>query len=285
MHCDYLNITVPESDCFEVSTKLVELMASVGATAVTDELFKLVSGGTLKHAAKRNFHFYSASGDMLHVLRTCGLYDDFLSVFAEHPHRVTRIDVALDLEVPPQPLLDQMYADACNDSFRLTRKRLNHVKKIRSVNFEGVDTGTNYFGGRSAEVRARVYDKQHQLHESGYDCPHPQVRYELTATNKVGISLRDAHQPEPLFWHYMSGLLPPPANAPDWVPCYGSYELPKRDLLLPVELLKRKVECSLDVASLLKFAHDAGPYGMAVLKRELDARYAAIYDDKLGLAS
>lgn len=275
MHCDYLNVSVPETDSSAVDKKIVRLMCDIGAVAITDELFKIIggSGGTLKHVTKRGFSFYSASGSLLTSLRSFGLYNDFLSVFSDHPHRVTKIDVAHDLPCSSQPLLDDIYLRANSGEIKLTRKGLNHVKKQFSVGVDGFDTGTVYLGARTAEVRARVYDKQQERLDKGFPWDDgPTTRFELTATNKVGISLKDAAEPSALFWRFMSDLLPAPANAPEWVPGGIGFVMPGRPDVLPVDLLKRKVSQSPEVQILLDLAADCGPKGLDMLFRLMRQR-------------
>ena len=177
----------------------------------------------------------SASGIAVSALRDAGLWSEYLRVFASDSHRVTRLDVALDVLVPAPGLLQSLYKRASSGEVALTRKALNPARHLRSIMSPGVtgeDTGTIYLGGKTAEVKARVYDKRHERIASGFPDPGPWLRAELTVTAAVGISLKDAWEPAPVFWHFMTqaldGIISRPVNVATWVPGGIGFDLPKR---------------------------------------------------------
>ena len=109
-----------------------------------------------------------------------------------------RLDVALDVLVPAPGLLQSLYKRASSGEVALTRKALNPARHLRSIMSPGVtgeDTGTIYLGGKTAEVKARVYDKRHERIASGFPDPGPWLRAELTVTAAVGISLKRCLEP------------------------------------------------------------------------------------------
>jgi hypothetical protein len=120
-------------------------------------------------------------------------------------------------------------------------------------------------GARSSEVRAIIYDKQNERLDKGFPDPGPLTRFELTVTGKLSPSLRDVVEPEPMYWKFMSGVLPPPANCPDWDGQASGFELPPPVAHLPFALLKRKVEESPDIQHALDLASRLGPHGLDVL--------------------
>jgi hypothetical protein len=123
-------------------------------------------------------------------------------------------------------------------------------------------------------VYAKVYDKQAERIDKGFDCDGPCTRYELSVTSKVGVSLADVISPDAMFWRFMSKVLDPPPSVPEWVASdHEDYKLPTRADLLPAELLSRKVETSAEIGSLLALADTIGPEGFNYLLSRLKARH------------
>jgi hypothetical protein len=285
MHCDYLNVTVPDTHSHSVLREITALLIGIGAVRGNEALWRLGSG-TLRIEPKRGFVTCSASGAVLESLRAADRYMDYLSVFADGPHRVTKMDIALDrYHDLSAPILCDVYDRATGSGIALTRKRIQpqHVRKLFSPGADGVDTGTVYLGARTSEVRARVYDKQHQLQGLGVPCPTPITRYELTITDKSGASLRVAAEPEPAFWHYMSGVLPAPSNVLPFVRETVGFDLPKRVGRLPAALLAERVASSAEIGLLLDLAGECGPHGLDYLLRQIRKRHAR--DSSVSLAS
>lgn len=118
--------------------------------------------------------------------------------------------------------------------------------------------GTVYLGGRSAEVKARVYDKRQERIARGYPDPGPWLRAELTVTGAVGVSLKDVWSPAPVFWHFMAstlkGIAACPVDVPEWVPGGVGFSLPPRPVLDPVQRLARRLERSTELQDLCSLA-------------------------------
>ena len=266
MHVDYLNVTVPETDAPSPERAIRSILAEVGAESVKAGLWKLQgSWGSFKLEPVGKVRRFSASGGVLDAVRAAGLYGTFLAAFQDVPHRVTLMDVAHDVAGADAPSAVMALKEriVSGPGVGLTRKRL----RPGQFHFElGVDhqrreTGTVYLGQRTAEVRARIYDKGHEMRSKGRGDPGDLLRYELTVTGKVGVSLKDASVPEPLFWHYMRHVLTPPEGVADWVPGGLGYALPPKIALLPAEALRRKVENSTELESWGLLADSLGPQG------------------------
>lgn len=218
----------------------------------------------------------SASGTALAVLRSVRAYTDYLRVLSSDVHRLTRLDVALDVLVDAPPLLEVLYSRAKAGGVSLTRKALDpvrHVSRWQSPDSAGLDTGTVYLGGKTAEVRARVYDKRLERLVSGLPDPGPWLRAELTVTSAMGISLKDAWEPAPVFWHFMAGVLEGvvtrPSAVPAWVPGGDSvgFALPPRPVLDPMQRLERRLEHSSDLQDLCELARSIRGGAILVYRR------------------
>lgn len=273
--CDYLNVTVPTDRADDVLSEILPLFSLLGLAGERFGkvlLHRTEEGGTFRFEDKDRFWMFGASGVALATLRAAELYPSYLGAFAGVPHRVTRLDLAYDIGYPAPPLLSDLYTKAHSETgVKLTRKRVlpKNVSFITSRDPEGRDTGTLYLGARTAEVRAKVYDKrQERFQKTGQLLSHDWTRYELTVTGKAGASLRDAHSPSALFWKFMTEVVgrDRPSDVPEWVPCEGGYELPDKVSLLPAEVLKRSLERSAEVAQWLVLADQLGPHGRAWLK-------------------
>jgi hypothetical protein len=278
MHCDYLNITVPEDASGGVTQEVLKIVSAVGAQAVTRGLYKLATGGTYKVDDKLGFSFFSASGDMLSALRGSDSFASYLSAFASVPHRVSNMHVAHDLHGSDSPaILKALVKKARSGAgIKLTRKKLNpqtQVKSILSQSVDGRETGSVYLGSRTAEVRAIVYDKQNERLQRASVVVPPCTRFELSVSGKVGVSLRDAQLPDAVFWHFMRDVLPVPSGVPDWAPNGVFFELPAKVALLPATALKKLIQDSPQVEQMFRLADSVGPKGYEYMLRLINDQY------------
>ena len=282
MHCDWANISIPETCERDVLKSITPILHAVGAVAITDEVWKIASGGTFKRNVRNDFSVYGCSGVFLSELRSSGFFTDFFSEFIGVPHRVTKMDIAHDVSAYSPPILNDIYSRAVAGGVSLTRKKIrpNQVRKLFSPGHDGVDTGTVYLGNRTSEVHCKIYDKAHERYCAGAveSFGDPLTRYELSFTSKAGATLDDIFSPEGAFWHYMSDVLTPPDPKPEWVKRAEGYALPKKKVLLPAELLKRKIEFHPEFDSLLRLAHECGPNGFNYLVRLLGTRYDSLVE-------
>lgn len=273
MHCDWVNISIPDSSYDEVYSELMPILYNLGelhAVRLAQSVLYRFAGstGTFKETSKKGFTIFGASGAFLGLLRANGSFDDYLSCFAGRPHRVTKMDVAHDVPVDARPVLSKLYAKCKAGKVALTRKTISpgQFHFFKGAHSLGGDTGTLYLGNRTSEVHAKVYDKQSELLDKGIPCDDFVTRYELSATSKVGITLKDVHSPESLFWHYMGKVLKAPANVAPWVKntCEG-FQLPPRAELDPMELLRKQVLDNPSLEALVKLADSGGANGFTYL--------------------
>lgn len=280
MHVDYLNVSVPETISATVHDSIKEVLDYCGARQLSDEIFRLGDTGTVRLKRRNGYGLVGLSGDALRHLRTVDQMAATLWAFAVHPHRVTSLDIAHDVTIQPRGVLNSLWRKARGKKgLRLTRKALTraNVNKyvVDSLYDDGV-TGTLYLGSRKSEAHAKVYDKRNEiLDRTGNDIGYDLTRYELTVTSKMGVSLSDVDNPEPLFWHFMSEVLPPPVGVPNWIAGGQGYTMPERRKLVPAEKLKQVVEDSPEIERWLRYADEAGPNGreylLGLLRRKIMA--------------
>lgn len=273
MKIDYLNITVPESVAAKVSDEVLEVLDYCGSTQSSAEIHRLGSSGTVKIRRKHGFTLFSFSGSALEVLRDQDQYAALLWVFAMHPHRVTSIDVAHDVRPEsPSKIINALYRRAKGPKgIKLTQKRVQprNVKKLLGPSlYGGEDTGTIYLARRTSEVSLTVYDKRQEiLVRTGQDIGYNLLRYELTVTSKMGISLKDVQEPDGVFWNFMYQVLPPPPgySPGSWVGGGEGFSMPERRRVMPAEKLKQVVGESEALDRWIKYADEAGPNGREYL--------------------
>jgi hypothetical protein len=277
---DYVSITTPVDDGEKVMEGLSPILDVLGATQESSLLYRFPEGGTLKsmRMPSRGVHYVSASGRAIASIRSRQLLDTFLMSFAQVPHKVSRMDIAMDVPLYAPDLLPRIYREAHKGKLKLTRKSTPPKQTFGPVPYELPSnrvTGTVYLGQPyKAEVAARIYDKRAELLErTGEDIGEDRVRLELVL-GKVGASLRDVSQPLALFYHRVPESLVkrPPGHIPEWVSCTEPFQV-ERIESLPYERLKVLVESSPDIGRLLKLADDCGPEGYRLALRFLERRY------------
>lgn len=269
---DWLDVTFPPTESFRVYTELSALFASVDGLKLSDGLWEL-GPGKAKLGKSYNVDRVSLSGGVLAHLRAHGVYSDVLSVLAEGPHRVTRLDAAVDSNEDGADVLDSLRGRYPRGQVRLSQRPVK-VTEMLSTREDGRRSGTWYAGHRSgAEVTCRVYDKALEvLQRQGESIP-ARTRYELTVRKGPGPTLRDAHSPERLFWHYMSpAILEAPSGVPEWDSGWGEGWTMERVELLPAESLRKRVERSGDLAAMVELADAVGPEGRRLLCRWISER-------------
>lgn len=264
--CDWLDVTF-HAERNPVGS-LASLLLSVGAEVAADGVYRL-GDGTVHMGRRYGVMRVSASGGALAHLRFIGKFMDWLSVISEWPHRITRLDAAMDVDRDGADVLDELRAAYPGGQVNLGRKALP-VALLLAVRPDGRETGSFYVGRRSrARATARVYDKrQERLDKRGQDGP-PRTRYEVTVKQDYGATLRDAAEPERLFWHVASpALLGRPEDVPEWAPDWSQgWRADPRPDLLPAEVLGRRLSNSAELALLLSIADEMGPGGRVWLVR------------------
>lgn len=273
--CDFLSVTSPHDGWVDLRSEIEPVLDGIGACVEFEDgdshVVWRAGDGTVNAKKFGPVMAVGASGAAIAQLRGMGLFGRFLFALGSRPHRVTRLDAARDVAVDAAPEIARIMAKGGGQQgIALSRKRTSprHITKlVHRRPDDGQETGTVYVGSRSAEVRAAVYDKREERLAKGFDDPGPLLRHELRVKSSVGASLRDAADPEALFWHYMSpGLLARPEGVPVWSPHGAGFVLDGRvDVPLPAARLKRRLESSPDVAALLALAREVGPHGFDFL--------------------
>lgn len=276
--CDFVQVTVPVEAWRDVRAGIEPVLDALGCAVDQDDdgctLWRSPAGesGTVKAKRIGAVRAIGASGAVLAGLRLAGLFGEYLARLGQAGHRVTRLDATLDRQESTAPVIERLVSAAVDPGLRLSRKRvdLRHVTRFVSRTASGEDTGTIYVGSASADVRACVYDKQQERLSRDLPDVGPLTRYELRLRSGTGVTLRDAYAPEAVFWHYASpDLLERPLGAPEWVSQGSGFDLPRAELPLPAERLRRRVEASADARALVTLARELGPSGLPFLFSQL----------------
>lgn len=263
---DYLRVTVPALHTRPLEAALAPLLAEAGAHQVTPALWRFPGLGTLKVQVWPTVTSVDASGEVLAELRGLGLLDELLGIIGSFPHQVTRLDVALDVCRDAAPVLAEVYATAREGGIRFGRKALRpqDVARILSGSHYApeVETGTVYLGQRGNGVFGRVYDRRQRLMAKGELDLGPAVRFEFEVGKRLGVTLRDASVPAPLFWaiaaDQFGGWIDRPTDVPAWEAHAEGYALPRREPPTHSERLARACERSAALQGLCQLALPLG---------------------------
>lgn len=269
--CDWLDVTHSLEDTPLAEVRL--LLLSWDAEALAPDYFRLGAGGAVKLEKRGGFTRVSLSGAAVAHLRDTGRWMDLLGLLSSSPHRVTRLDAALDLPVDGADSIAEMRRRYSGGEVNLGRKALK-TTCLLAVRPDGRETGTWYAGHRSkARATARVYDKAwERLQRAGVAVP-PCTRYEVTVKKDYGATLRDAAEPERLFWHVASpALLEAPVGVPSWDKGWAEGWVLERPEVAPAAVLERRIERSAELSALLDAAEALGPAGRVFLARRVLSR-------------
>lgn len=276
--CDFVSTTFNAVHWPEVRAQLEPSLDAVGARLDVDtESLTLwrADEGTVRAKRIGPVTAVGASGSMLAGLRVANVFGKFLATLASVPHKVTRVDAAMDVPQDTPPVIESLVSRAASsEGIALTRKRIRpeNVKRTVGRRADGLDTGTLYLGARTAEVFARVYDKRQQRIECGLPDNGPLTRYEVQVSGALGPTLRDALDPESLFWHFMApDVLPFPdgCGIAPWVSHAIGFQVDWPDDLTPAQRLLRRLDASVDVVDLLRLSDQIGPGGFDFLVSRL----------------
>jgi hypothetical protein len=274
--CDYLDVTYAPDDCPfpELNRFLLGHDFRVAHDTGGSVLYIPPSGrGAVLISHKARYARISASGGICSYLREISCWDDYLFILSTSPHKVTRIDAALDLPTDGAAAIQVFQERYPSGALSLTRKSLK-IDYILAVRPDGSYTGTMSVGyGTAARFKAKVYDKAWEaLCKRGEHLP-PTTRFEVIACKDSGATLRDAAIPEALFWHIASpALLQRPLEAPEWVPNMSCvYPSPKR-VFDPAETLRRRIEHSAELEAFGMLADSMGASGRDYLLHLIEKR-------------
>lgn len=277
--CDWLDVTFsPDCAPFPTVNRLL-LDAGFDAESPDRVSFTYRHGrAVVVFGATRGTMRVSVSGSACALLRSIGRWNDLLAELSSVPHRVTRVDAALDLPMDGADLVDLMRRRFASGVVNLTRKAVTTSTFLAVRPADGRETGTWYAGRRSrARFTARVYDKAWEaLQKRGEQMP-PTARVEVTAGGgDSGATLRDAAMPAALFWHIAApSLLDAPEGIPVWNPNQDlGWVAPTRDFDAAA-LLRRRVESFAMLDALAAVADDLGPEGRNYLLSLIEERLRA----------
>lgn len=279
--CDWLDATCAPHDSPYPSVNRLLLQAGfdVESSDRTNFAYRHPShpSSLLLIGPSRGTMRFSASGGACAALRECGYWEDYLSELSTSPHRVTRVDAALDLPMDGADLVDLMRQKYADGLVNLSRKAIRTTTFL-SIREDGRESGTWYAGHRQkARYTARVYDKAFEaLQKRGVVLP-PTARVEVTAKGgDSGATLYDAAKPAALFWSIASpALLTAPEGVPVWTPNHElGWVSPPREFD-PAQLLQRRVDDLAILDALALVADDLGPSGRSYLLKLLTKRLEA----------
>lgn len=269
--CDWLDVTYSPDDAPFPAVNRMLLSAGFDAESFDRATFTYrhpSTRGVVVFGPTRGTMRVSVSGSICALLRALGLWHDFLSELASSPHRVTRVDAALDLPMDGADLVDRMRAKHASGTVNLTRKAVRATTFLAIRPEDGRETGTWYAGHRQkARFTARVYDKAWEALSVRGELMPPTARVEVTAKGgDSGATLRDAAMPAALFWQIAApALLQAPEDAPVWIPNEDlGWVAPKRDFDAAA-VLQRRVESFAMLDALALVADELGPEGRTYL--------------------
>lgn len=290
---DFVGVTFPMDDWQDVRDDVAPILDTLGASVEVDDpgtvLWRAGDTGTVKAKRYGAVMSLSASGAVLAGLRAARMLGAYLSAVAAKPHTVTRLDASMDVPEPTAPVISKLVDKASSpEGLRLTRKRVDprNVTRLVHRSEDGSDTGTCYVGSQSAEVRLCVYDKRQERLSRKLSDVGPLTRYEVRLKSQVGVTLRDVMEPSAVFWHHIApDVLPAPPGTPSWSPHAEGFVVARAALPTAYERLRRRVQASPEAAALARLAVEVGPYGFAVLEKELRALVGEAHADRVPLPS
>lgn len=281
--CDSLNVTTPVDNSDELQTSLRPFLCEMGGSEDGEGFWSVpvlvgASPGSCgvdlsETARQRGTVVFKRWGQVLQVgtsgralasLRAAGLFGHWLSIIASYPHRVTRLDVAVDIRRPAAGSVMGLYRHVRTEGLALGRKRTPAAKcrgLLRASHYvtPPVETGTVYVGRYgSAEICAKVYDKRNEVIDAGGSDPGDWLRVELTFSGQVGCTMRDVSSPGPLFWNYASELLAPPVGFVAWSRGDTGFDLERPAPVDPVVAITRACERNDGLRTVIRFSDRLG---------------------------
>lgn len=280
---DFIGLTVPAEVWPELASELRPEFEGLGMSLERDEervkLWRSAGDGwgTVKQEARGKVWAVGISGTVCAGLRAAGRLVSVLAMVGARPHRTTRLDAALDVREDAAPVVARLTAAGRRGELVFTRKRIAPatVETYLGLRVDGVESGTVYLGGRSAEARMVVYDKRHERLSRKLPDAGNLMRYELRLRSGLGISLRDCIEPGPVFWHHVApDFLPAPVGVAAWTPAGEGFALERLPFPSPAVRMLALLERSPDVRQLLTLADQVGLFGLRMLVQRLEAMAA-----------
>lgn len=276
--CDWLDVTYAP-DCapwHPVNRILLDAGFDAESSDRSTFVYRL-DGAAVIFGPSRGSIRASFSGSACAALRKIGVWSDLLAELASVPHRVTRVDAALDLSIDGAQMVALMRQRYPSGQVNLCRKAVP-ASVVLAVRPDGLETGT-WYAGRMTKARytARVYDKAWEALQKRGEVLPPRTRIEVTAKGgDSGATLRDAAEPAALFWHLAApAILDAPEGAPVWTPNRDLGWVAPNKPFDPAALLKRRVESFAMLDALAVLADELGPNGRGYLLGLLEKRLQA----------
>lgn len=281
--CDRLTVTCPKSHDAALADVCREFSLQLdGVPEGPEGRWLLPGGGTFFYQSRGRFAALEASGRALASLRATEVFGDYLTSLGVLPHRVTRLDAALDLPMRAAPFLHDLYKRGVHGEVHLGRKavpRSEVVKYFGAALYPGedLDTGTVYVPMRRFGLKRQYltgYDKRQERLSRGYPDPGHLLRLEASAARQKGATLADAWDPESLFYDIVSPtVLAAPEGVPAWVPSEESWSAGPVVSLPASRRLERYLEGPVGV-ELLRLMGAAG--GPGSLLRWVSSHYPGV---------
>lgn len=281
--CDWLDVTFPPGTAPypELNKLLVglgfEVLDVFGKTKFMYRPPNCDGRGMFEIQQGNSWDRVSMSGVACSALRDLGAWFEVLTMISDQPHKVTRVDVTLDLPMDGADLVDAMrvrYPAAVH----LGRKSLQTTLYIQQRP-DGRESGTWYAGLRSrAQVTAKVYDKAWEVfcNRGGLEVL-PCGRVEVTVRGSYGITLQDAAAPTALFWECASpAILQAPEDAPMRANITDLGWKAQPRVFDPAQVLRRRIEAMAELDALALVADDLGPGGRQYLLQLLQRRLSSV---------
>lgn len=277
--CDYLDVTYAPDDCPYPDLNI--LLLDAGFLLARDRSGKRLycapdKRGTVVVTHSKRFAKISISGASCGFLRSAGYWLDTLSILSTSPHKVTRLDAALDLSLDAAPFIASLVRRYPSGWANLSRKA-QAITRVISTRSDGQESGTWYVGhSDSGRQSLRVYDKTLQMLQRYGETIPITTRVEVTASKDKGATLHDAESPTALFWSIAAPtVLTAPEGVPMWAPNLDTHWLAAPRAFVPAEILKRRIETSAELDALLQLADSVGPYGRDYMLNLLRSRVQA----------
>lgn len=241
----------------------------------------------LARFADKSYHLvFQISGLGLQLLRSePELFRELMRELGSCPHRVTRLDVGMDLPVDGADYLVDFKSRFASGYVQFTRKRAA-LSWVLSVRDDGRDTGTVYAGkGTRSRVKMRIYDKAYEVLQRRKLTISPRTRVEFALETEFGASLYDVLRPESLFWHLASPdiLGKKPADVPAWFKRESFTPAPRERRYKsdkpPLHVMKSYVDDTQLLDGLIEYVdRNIGSDGRMLLKNHI-GRYIDQYDE------
>ena len=285
--CDYLNVTCrPDNSFMDELSCFLDVVSCAVSFKDHEKTIVSVGKGKIVLLQKTKFHSASASGSAISYLRNVGAFEDYLSVLADVPHKVTRLDVAVDVALDAPLMLRKLEKAYPDDRVSFTRKALKVTRLYSARDSDGQQSGSWYAGNYGkARLTAKVYDKQLEAFEKRGEILPPTTRIELTFAKDFGCSLRDAFMPASLFYTHSLPVLKANRKYDAWVSHGEGWTGTPPDTKLDWEIYKRRLDNSPEIASLVELAAKLGPTGKVLLMRDFETHLDNAFRDYLSEAS